>query len=59
VDEITAILVDLFIIFARARVAGELFARLRQPSIVPEVRVVWLDRDREEPNGPKYLVAEP
>jgi len=39
VDEITAILVDLFIIFAAARVAGELFTRLRQPAIVGEVLV--------------------
>ena len=36
-DEITAILVDLFIIFAGARVAGELCTRVRQPAIVGEV----------------------
>ncbi len=38
-DETTAILVDLFIIFAAARIAGELFLRLRQPPIVGEVLV--------------------
>jgi Kef-type K+ transport system membrane component KefB len=36
-DETRTILVDLFIIFAAARVAGELFTRLRQPAIVGEV----------------------
>jgi Na+:H+ antiporter len=39
VDETTAIVVDLFIIFAAARVAGEIFTRLRQPAIVGEVLV--------------------
>ncbi len=36
-DETTAVLVDLFIIFTAAKVAGELFQRLRQPPIVGEV----------------------
>jgi Kef-type K+ transport system membrane component KefB len=36
-EETTAILVDLFIIFAAARIAGELFLRLRQPPLVGEV----------------------
>ncbi|TMB99396.1 MAG: cation:proton antiporter [Chloroflexi bacterium] len=35
--EITGILVDLFIIFAAARLAGELFVRVKQPAIVGEV----------------------
>src|SRR3990172_2346024 len=35
-EDITAILVDLFIIFAAAKLAGEVFARLRQPAIVGE-----------------------
>lgn len=38
-EEITAILLDLFIIFAAAKAAGELFIRLRQPPIVGEVLV--------------------
>ncbi len=38
-NEITAILVQLFVIFAAAKVAGELFLRLRQPAIVGEVLV--------------------
>jgi Kef-type K+ transport system membrane component KefB len=38
-EEITTILVDLFIIFAAARLAGEIFLRLRQPAIVGEVLV--------------------
>ncbi len=37
--ELTAILVDLFIIFAAARAAGEVFLRLRQPPIIGEVLV--------------------
>jgi len=36
-EGITGILVDLFILFAAAKVAGELFTRLRQPPIVGEV----------------------
>jgi len=36
-EEITGILVDLFIIFAAAKIAGELFLRLKQPAIVGEV----------------------
>ena len=36
-EETTGILVDLFIIFAAAKVAGELFTRIRQPPIVGEV----------------------
>ena len=35
--ETTGILFDLFIIFAAARLAGELFLRLKQPAIVGEV----------------------
>ncbi len=35
----TGILVDLFVLFAAAKVAGELFTRLRQPPIVGEVLV--------------------
>ncbi len=38
-EEITGILFDLFIIFAAAKAAGELFLRLRQPPIVGEVLV--------------------
>jgi Kef-type K+ transport system membrane component KefB len=38
-EEITGILVQLFIIFAAAKMAGELFLRLRQPPIVGEVLV--------------------
>ena len=38
-EEVTGILVDLFIIFAAARVAAEIFIRLRQPPIVAEVLV--------------------
>ena len=38
-EEITEILFDLFIIFALAKVAGELFTRIRQPAIVGEVLV--------------------
>jgi Kef-type K+ transport system membrane component KefB len=37
VEELTAILVDLFIIFAAAKLAGEIFLRLKQPPIVGEV----------------------
>jgi len=36
-EEITGILVDLFIIFTAAKVAGEFFVRLKQPEIVGEV----------------------
>ncbi|MCH7999037.1 MAG: cation:proton antiporter [Chloroflexi bacterium] len=36
-EGITGILVDLFILFSAAKVAGELFTRLRQPPIVGEV----------------------
>jgi Kef-type K+ transport system membrane component KefB len=36
-EEITGILVDLFIIFAAAKLAGELFLRLKQPEVVGEV----------------------
>ncbi len=38
-EEINAILVELFVIFAAAKAAGELFLRLRQPAIVGEVLV--------------------
>ncbi len=38
-EGITGILVDLFILFAAAKVAGELFTRMRQPPIVGEVLV--------------------
>ncbi len=38
-EEITGILVDLFVLFALAKGAGELFVRLRQPAIVGEVLV--------------------
>lgn len=36
-EDITAILVDLFIIFAAAKLGGEIMLRLRQPAIVGEV----------------------
>lgn len=36
-EDISAILVDLFIIFASAKLAGEIFLRLKQPAIVGEV----------------------
>jgi Na+:H+ antiporter len=36
-EDITAILVDLFIIFAAAKLGGELFLRAKQPAIVGEV----------------------
>ena len=36
-EDITSILVDLFIIFACAKLAGEIFLRLKQPAIVGEV----------------------
>jgi Kef-type K+ transport system membrane component KefB len=38
-EEITGILIDLFVLFTAAKVAGELFTRLRQPPIVGEVLV--------------------
>lgn len=38
-EGISGILVDLFILFTAAKVAGELFTRLRQPPIVGEVLV--------------------
>jgi Kef-type K+ transport system membrane component KefB len=38
-EETTGILVDLFFLFAAAKVAGEIFVRLRQPPIVGEVLV--------------------
>jgi len=38
-EEITGILVDLFVLFAAAKVAGELFTRARQPALVGEVLV--------------------
>ncbi len=38
-EGITGILVDLFVLFAAAKVAGELFTRVRQPPIVGEVLV--------------------
>ncbi|HET8944444.1 MAG TPA: cation:proton antiporter [Dehalococcoidia bacterium] len=38
-EEITEILFDLFIIFALAKVAGEVFTRIHQPAIVAEVLV--------------------
>ena len=38
-ENITGILVDLFVLFAAAKAAGELFLRLRQPPIVGEVLV--------------------
>ena len=36
-EDITGILVDLFVLFAAAKVAGELFTRARQPPLVGEV----------------------
>lgn len=38
-EDITGILVDLFVLFAAARAAGELFLRMRQPPVVGEVLV--------------------
>ena len=38
-EEITGILVDLFVLFAAAKAAGELFTRMRQPPVVGEVLV--------------------
>ena len=38
-QETTGILVDLFFLFAAAKIAGELFTRIRQPAIVGEVLV--------------------
>jgi Kef-type K+ transport system membrane component KefB len=38
-EDITGILVDLFVLFAAAKVAGELFTRARQPPLVGEVLV--------------------
>ena len=38
-EETSGILVDLFILFAAAKVAGELFLRMRQPPLVGEVLV--------------------
>ncbi len=38
-ENITGILVDLFVLFAAAKAAGELFLRLRQPPLVAEVLV--------------------
>lgn len=38
-NETTGILVDLFVLFAAAKVAGEVFVRLRQPALVGEVLV--------------------
>jgi len=38
-EDITGILVDLFVLFAAAKAAGELFLRIRQPPIVGEVLV--------------------
>ena len=38
-EETTGILVDLFFLFAAAKVAGEIFTRIRQPPIVGEVLV--------------------
>ncbi|MEE8346761.1 MAG: cation:proton antiporter [Dehalococcoidia bacterium] len=38
-EEITGILLDLFVLFTAAKVAGELFLRARQPPIVGEVLV--------------------
>ena len=38
-EDITGILVDLFVLFAAAKAAGELFLRLRQPALVGEVLV--------------------
>src|SRR3990172_591393 len=38
-EELTGILVDLFVLFAAAKAAGELFTRMRQPPVVGEVLV--------------------
>src|SRR3970040_1626444 len=38
-EDITGILVDLFVLFAAAKAAGELFTRMRQPPVVGEVLV--------------------
>ncbi|MDP2728777.1 MAG: cation:proton antiporter [Dehalococcoidia bacterium] len=38
-EDISSILVDLFIIFASAKVASELFERLRQPPVIGELLV--------------------
>src|SRR3990172_8592805 len=38
-ENITGILVDLFVLFAAAKAAGELFTRMRQPPVVGEVLV--------------------
>ncbi len=38
-EDITGILVDLFILFAAAKLAGEIFTRVHQPPIVGEVLV--------------------
>jgi Kef-type K+ transport system membrane component KefB len=37
VSVITTILVDIFIIFAAAKIAGELFERIRQPAVIGEI----------------------
>jgi Kef-type K+ transport system membrane component KefB len=37
VKEIAGILIDLFIMFAAAKLAGELFIRLRQPAVIGEL----------------------
>jgi Kef-type K+ transport system membrane component KefB len=36
-EEVSAILIDLFIIFTAAKLSGEIFTRLKQPAIVGEV----------------------
>src|SRR3989337_1567909 len=38
-ETMTGILVDLFVLFAAAKAAGELFTRMRQPPVVGEVLV--------------------
>jgi Kef-type K+ transport system membrane component KefB len=38
-EDISGILVDLFVLFAAAKAAGELFVRMRQPPVVGEVLV--------------------
>lgn len=38
-EDISGILVDLFVLFAAAKAAGELFLRMRQPPVVGEVLV--------------------
>src|SRR4030065_19629 len=38
-DEFTGIFVGLFVLFAAAKAAGELFTRMRQPPVVGEVLV--------------------